>query len=353
MEIQNEITKNQLTQPVVRMPVFNNPDAVAEGWYFVMRSRDLKKGKIQSFSIAHQDLEVWRTESGKLGCVDAYCSHMGTHLGKGRVKKENIQCFFHHWKYDYAGQCKDIPADPSFCKSVKTKSYAAREQFDSIWVFPNSSAPKPLYCFPELKEHDLEAYFGNSYERRCHHHVTMINGIDPQHLKTVHNIDIEMDVEAKTEDRQMQISLAGAIGNATWRARLTQFFFGPCYSYSMLYDHASTGFQILVKDSYWFGGLSKIPNLYMIFAYRPLAGGRSSVQPIFITKKRTGLLGKVVSEALITITKMGFKALQGEDGEVYENMRFSPTKLLPIDRPVGQYIQYVNKIPISLWGKHQ
>jgi hypothetical protein len=37
MEIQNEFTKNQLSQPTIRMPVFNNPDVVAEGWYFAMR----------------------------------------------------------------------------------------------------------------------------------------------------------------------------------------------------------------------------------------------------------------------------------------------------------------------------
>ncbi|OYZ16252.1 MAG: hypothetical protein B7Y39_15905 [Bdellovibrio sp. 28-41-41] len=353
MEIQNEFSKNQLSQPTVRMPVFNNPEVVAEGWYFVMRSRDLNNGKVHSFSIGHQDLVIWRTESGKLGCVDAYCPHMGTHLGKGTVSKENIQCFFHHWKYDSDGHCKDIPADPSFCKSVKTKSYAVSEHFDSIWVFPKSTAPTPLTSFPELVDQDLEVSFGTSYERRCHHHVTMINGIDPQHLKTVHNIDIEMEVDVRTVYRQMQISLAGAIGNATWVAKLTQFFIGPFYSYSMLYDHASTGFLTLVKNSYWFGGRSKIPSLYMIFAYRPLTGGRSSVQPIFLTKKRSGAFGKLISKVLIAITHMGFKSLQGEDGEVYENMRFAPTKLLPIDRPVGQYIQYVNKIPTSQWGKHQ
>lgn len=353
MEIQNEFARNQLSQPTVPMPIFNNPDVVAEGWYFVMRSQDLKKKKVHSFSIGYQDLVLWRTESGQIGCVDAYCPHMGTHLGKGTVKKETIQCFFHHWKYDTSGQCQDIPADPTLCQTVKTKSYAVTEQFDSIWVFPNTSPPKSLTCFPELKGLELDISFGSPYQRKCHHHVTMINGIDPQHLKTVHNIDIEMAVDTSIVARQMQISLTGPIGNSNWIARLTRSFIGSSYSYSMLYDHASTGFLTLVKNSYWFGGKNKIPSLYMIFAYRPLAGGKSFVQPIFLTKKRPNLLGKLQSKILIWITNMGFKSLQGEDGEVYENMRFAPNKLLPIDRPVGQYIQYVNKIPTSPWGKRQ
>lgn len=351
MEIQKEFAKNQNSQPTLKMPVFNNADVIAEGWYFVIPAQDLKAKQIHSFSIGHQDLVVWRTESGKLGCLDAYCPHMGTHLGKGTVKKETIQCFFHHWKFDSAGQCKDIPADPSFCSTVKTKSYDVVEQFQSIWVFPKALAPTPLACYPELEGADLHVTFGKTYQRKCHHHVTMINGIDPQHLKTVHDIDIEMSVDINSTARHMQITLAGEIGDKTMMARITQYLMGKFYSYSMLYDHASNGLLTLVKDSYWLGGKKKIPSMYMIFAYRPLSGGKSQVQPIFLTKKRSGLLGAITSRVLIFITQMGFQALQGEDGEVYENMRFSPNKLLPMDRPVGQYIQYVNKIPTSLWGK--
>lgn len=87
----------------------------------------------------------------------------------------------------------------------------------------------------------------------------------------------------------------------------------------------------------------------MIFAYRPLEKGRLMVQPIYVTKKRTGLMGKIISYFLIWLTKKAFFALQGEDGAVYENMRFYPANLLNIDRPVAQYIQYVNKLKISAW----
>jgi phenylpropionate dioxygenase-like ring-hydroxylating dioxygenase large terminal subunit len=353
MEIHRDLVKNHLSQPTIKMPVFNNPDVVAEGWYFVMPAKNLKCGKVYSFSIGNQELVVWRSESGKLGALDAYCPHMGTHLGKGSVKKESLQCFFHHWKFDSEGQCKDIPADPSHCASVKTKSYAVTERFDSIWVFPKAQAPAKLIGFSELESTPLQITFGKPYQRKCHHHVTMINGIDPQHLKTVHDIDIEMAVEISEGSRQMQITLAGEIGTKNFGARLTQFFIGQFYSYSMFYDHASNGFLTLVKDSYWFGGHSKIPSLYMIFAYRPLDNGRTHVQPIFLTPKRSGIWGRMIQRLLIFVTQMGFKSLQGEDGEVYENMRFNPGKLLPMDRPVGQYIQYVNKIPTSSWGKQQ
>ena len=87
----------------------------------------------------------------------------------------------------------------------------------------------------------------------------------------------------------------------------------------------------------------------MIFAYRPIEKGRIEVHPIYMTKKRSGLDGYIVSKILLWMTKRAFFALQGEDGAVYENMRFYPQNLLSIDRPVGQYIQYVNKLKPSLW----
>lgn len=53
MEIQNEFAQNQLSQPTIKMPVFNSPDVFAEGWYFVPRAADLNKGKVHSFSIGY------------------------------------------------------------------------------------------------------------------------------------------------------------------------------------------------------------------------------------------------------------------------------------------------------------
>jgi hypothetical protein len=87
----------------------------------------------------------------------------------------------------------------------------------------------------------------------------------------------------------------------------------------------------------------------MIFAYRPIEKGRTLVQPIYLTRRRSGVTGELGSRFLLWLTKRAFFALQGEDGAVYENMRFFPANLLPIDRPVAQYIQYVNKLPPSPW----
>lgn len=343
--------RNQNTQPTLSMPVFNNRSVVPEGWFFVCSSSDLKKEKAQGFQICGQELVLFRGQDNKVRALDAYCPHMGTHLGVGKVVGNEIRCFFHHWRFNENGKCTDIPCQKQIPEKAQLKAYAVLEKYDCIWIHPNSEITKKLADFPELKNCDLMTVLGKSYMRSCHHHVTMINGIDPQHLKTVHNLNIEMDLEISEENdgRQIDISLSGNIPNTTWKEKITYWLLGPRYGYSMRYDHANNGLLTLMKDVVLFGTGPRLPTLHMIFAYRPVSATQTLVQPIYVTKKRSGLIGYWINRALIFLTKRAFFALQGEDGMVYENMRFFPKNLLSIDRPVAQYIQYVNKLPISPW----
>lgn len=342
--------KNQTTQPVQDFPVFNNWNEVAYGWYFVMKSDEIRKGEVKSFQLCGQELVLFRGEDGKVSALDAYCPHMGTHLGKGKVVGNNVRCFFHHWQYNKEGQCVDIPCQKDIPAKAKVPAYATAEMYESIWVYPSQNPEHQLVDFPELSHADEKVItFGKAYERSCHHHVTMINGLDPQHLKTVHDLDIEMSVDiAEPETGNMiDISLTGKIGQGNLREKLARFFLGPQYSYSMRYDHGNNGFLTLMRNVFFRG--MKWPSLHMIFAYRPVEKGRMLVQPIYVTKKRNGVHGAIISSVLLWMTKRAFFALQGEDGAVYENMRFYPGTLLAIDRPVAQYIQYVNKLKSSPW----
>jgi len=338
--------RNQTTQPVQDFPVFNNWNEVALGWYYVMPAKELKKSELKSVQLCGQELVLFRGENGIVSALDAYCPHMGTHLGKGKVVGNNVRCFFHHWQFNGEGNCTKVPCQNDIPAKAKVHSYSVSEAYESIWVYPDTDPKHKLVDFAELTHADEKIIkFGKSYERSCHHHVTMINGIDPQHLKTVHDLDIEMKIDiAEPQDGNMiDITLTGKIGEGKLLEKIARFMLGSQYSYAMRYDHGNNGFLTLMKDVHFFG--KKWPTLHMIFAYRPIEKGRMLVQPIYVTKKRNFL----VSSFLLWLTKRAFYALQGEDGAVYEKMRFYPANLLSIDRPVAQYIQYVNKLKPSVW----
>ena len=53
------------------------------GWFHVLYSDELAVGQAKPLEYFSQELVAFRTESGQAKVVDAYCPHMGAHLGYG------------------------------------------------------------------------------------------------------------------------------------------------------------------------------------------------------------------------------------------------------------------------------
>jgi nitrite reductase/ring-hydroxylating ferredoxin subunit len=339
--------KNQNTQPFRAMPVFNDWDVVAKGWYIACPSQDLRGGKPLSMDLCGQRVVLFRGEDGHVRCLDAFCPHMGTDLGIGRVIGNEIRCFFHHWRYDGSGTCTHVPVAEQPPRGARLQAYATQELYGFVWVFPVAEAPSPVVVHQELEDQEVSWVHGVSYERSCHHHVTMINGIDPQHLRTVHDLDIDLELELSEEEGRgvIDFTLDGALPAGTLRERIVRSLLGERYSYRMRYGHGTIGCLTVMK------GVRLVPELYMLFAYRPLARGRTLVQPIYLTPRRDGFLGRVLGWLLLRIMKFGFYVLRDEDGLIYENMRFQPGALLAMDAPVSKFVAHVNRLEPSLWSR--
>lgn len=55
------------------------------GWFFVHYSDDLRIGDVKTLRYFGQDLVLFRNEGGEAGMLDAYCPHLGAHLGAWRA----------------------------------------------------------------------------------------------------------------------------------------------------------------------------------------------------------------------------------------------------------------------------
>jgi hypothetical protein len=94
-----------------------------------------------------------------------------------------------------------------------------------------------------------------------------------------------------------------------------------------------------------------LPPLHMTYAYKPLRDGRTEILPIYVTAKREGPIGWLKSQFLLTLTRLTYYFLRGEDGQIYDNIRFAPNALLPIDAPLVHYMNYVNQLSPSCWSR--
>jgi len=327
------------------LEIFNRPEVVAKGWYLVCPSRAIARGQARSFPLCGQRIVVFRGADGQVRALEAYCPHMGTDLGIGQVEGNQIRCFFHHWAFDGEGRCRDIPCQAAIPGRARLPAYATEEKYGFIWVYPEAIAPQGVAEFDELRGKAVIAVADRPLVRRCHHHICMMNGIDAQHLQTVHglNVDLSLELTPHTGGTQIDFVMRGEFPRTTWLERLGDRLLGPRYAYAMRYADACVGLLTLMKD------VRRLPPLHMIYAYRPTPEG-AWVQPIYVTERRSGPWGWLVSHALLLLTRLCYYRLRGEDGQIYDNIQFHADNLLAMDQPIAAYIRYVNGLEPSRWS---
>jgi phenylpropionate dioxygenase-like ring-hydroxylating dioxygenase large terminal subunit len=246
--------------------IFNNPEIVANGWYLVCPSHALAQETVQSFDLCGQRLAFFRGKTGQVWALDAYCPHLGTDLTLGKVEGDQVRCFFHHWAFDGTGQCRDIPCQSQIPPSAKLQSHATEEKYGFIWVYPDTRAPVGVAEFTELQDQEVMVQADRPLQRRCHHHICMVNGIDVQHLNTVHHLSVSMELalEQDMTSGQINFTLTGKLPQSPWYVRLGQCFLGDTYTYSMGYAHGCLGLLTMMQN------VRLIPPLHMLYAYLPL-----------------------------------------------------------------------------------
>src|SRR5262249_38696229 len=112
-----------------RFPFSPNPT----GWYAVAYSDELPPAGIVELKYFGVPLVLFRTESGRAVVMDAHCPHLGAHLGLGKVEREGIRCAFHHWCFDSAGKCTDVPYAKKLPRA-NVRAWPVREQSGFIFV---------------------------------------------------------------------------------------------------------------------------------------------------------------------------------------------------------------------------
>lgn len=142
------------------------------GWYAVAYSADLAAGAVQALRYFSRDLVLFRTEQGEAKVLDAYCPHLGAHLGYGgKVHGDSIACPFHGWQFDGAGHCTKVPYAQNMPPKVangKTaiRSYPVVERNQQIWAWyhPQDAAPSwQVEAIAETTDPQWSAQIGRAH----------------------------------------------------------------------------------------------------------------------------------------------------------------------------------------------
>ena len=159
-------------------------------WYRACRSTDLPVGMVKPVRYLGRDLVVWRGEDGLAHVMDAYCPHLGAHLGYGgRVEGCEIVCPFHWWQFDGEGRNTRIPYLETKNAAARIPAYPTTERngFVFFWYHPRGEAP--LWEIPEIADcadPGWTEYDSAHWRVRAPWQELAENGPDFVHLRTVH-----------------------------------------------------------------------------------------------------------------------------------------------------------------------
>lgn len=136
----------------------HNP--VANTWYHVCDSDELKDGKVIEVRALGHVFAMWRAADGSPVCQSAFCMHLGANLAVGgKVVDGCVQCPFHKWKFNKDGSVAEIPyiKDQSKCpKTSKLKTYPCVDWCGLVCMYFHAEGKEPEYSLPAWVPEQME-----------------------------------------------------------------------------------------------------------------------------------------------------------------------------------------------------
>ena len=187
-----------------RLPPFPN------SWFHLAPFSDFKDGEIRSFKFLGQDIIAFKTGPDSITVMDAYCPHLGAHLGRdakgrnNRLKNGCVECPYHHLRFDAEGTCVQGPGSAPVPKAKmfiwETEIveglvfvYHHKDKRPSDWKISDFFRPEGSWSPPYQTYHGVHP---------IHPQDAAENSVDTLHFRTLHQFDQVDQVTDAVADRQ-------------------------------------------------------------------------------------------------------------------------------------------------------
>src|SRR5579863_2230113 len=285
-------------------------DGYPRGWFVIAFSDEIAKGQAVPLKYFGRDLVAYRGEDDKVRVLEAYCAHMGAHLGVGgKVVGCAIQCPFHGWRYDGDGNCVEIPYAKKIPPKAKQQSWATHEVNGVVLMHHDPTGAPPSYEIPPIAEFGSDEWLPWSksrYHIKTHPREIVDNLADKAHFAFVHNTAIdefEFSVDGHTATQRVKGRAFMASGGVDPFSSTTTYY-GP-------------GYLMMRMDG--------LMQNYMLFAHTPVGENQLDLRMAVMLKvlgdrkKTEGYVGLYLDNL-----KRGFE----DDIKIWENKIYREPALL-------------------------
>ena len=171
-----------------------SPFPIPFGWFQVGYPADVAVGETKPLYAFGTHLVLWRDEEGAAHVHDAFCPHLGAHLGHGgKVVGCEIACPFHGWRYDADGANTLIPYSERTNRKATVRAYPTIERNGLLMAWYHPDGVDPMWEIPVVPEfNDPEHYtemVTRQYAVEAPWQDLAENGVDSAHFRYVHNTE--------------------------------------------------------------------------------------------------------------------------------------------------------------------
>jgi phenylpropionate dioxygenase-like ring-hydroxylating dioxygenase large terminal subunit len=280
------------------------------GWFRVAFSDEVPVGAVKAAKYFGRELVIFRGEDGQVRVMDAFCPHMGAHLGKGgKVVDNTLKCPYHGWRFDGCGTCVEIPFATKIPGTARVQPWPIVERNGIVFAHYDAEGRPPDFDIPTIPEYSSGEYaHGRTGTTiRAHIQETQENMIDTGHFNFIHNGFRECPRITQWEEdgRHFRVQLSA----------LSEYgpFVSPC---PFTFDVYGIGLQVVHIEAKM--------RFVIVFAITPIDEESIDFRFMVLYKKtRFRILSSIMQRVLLkrVMTEIG------EDIPVWEN------KIFP-ERPV-------------------
>lgn len=292
------------------------PFPIPNGWFQIAYSHELEERGVLPLRYFDQDLVLFRPESGEPRLLDAFCPHLGAHLGHGGVVEGDIiRCPFHAWEFDGQGKCHRVPYAKRAPAKARVRPWHCVERNEMIWAWHHAADEPPTWDVPHLTEctdpdwTDFDSY---RWTVQTQNQEIGENAVDRAHFRYVHGT--QNVPESKVEFK-------GHLRIASQEFKMTT----PRGSADAKLEVQAHGMGCTITR---FTGICET---VLLLSHTPI--DRGSVDSRFSFTQRRDTHGGVAKAIVKDIVKQ-----MNEDIPIWEHKRYLPQPMLcDGDGPIGPY----------------
>jgi nitrite reductase/ring-hydroxylating ferredoxin subunit len=280
----------------------------------VCLARELRPGTPIGRDFLGTRVVAWRDAAGQPVVQSAWCPHLGADLSVGQVVEGRLRCAYHHWSFDGGGAC--ATSRPATGSPTAARIFAYPAASSGAWSGRSTaSAPISRCRASRRRAETIEHQAQTRGERPWDTWIAVSNGVDFQHLRTLHGLPA-----ARCRTNSRSIRAASSSGSRV-----------PFH----LQHGRITGTNTFAQHLR-LGGR----DMFQLFSGAPIAPGRSN--GFFVVGVPRGE-GARLPEVLAMVDQ-----LSAEDAPVLSTMRFRRGLLTASDRHLARYFKYVEDFPTFL-----